>query len=384
MASQQSVIVIGLGIAGSSIAAALATRGHKVTAVEQFSPLHDRGSSHGDTRIYRRVPHEGSVYVEMANTSLRGWQTWNKLAGEDLYRQCGGIDAGPEGSHMVAAAENLCREYQQPFKLFSGSAFNREHPHFNLPSGWRVVYQPESGVVRPDATRAFLHRQARAAGAKLLLHDAVLALEPSSRKICVQTTKEILTADTLVVAAGSWLPKLLPELTLSLSTERRVLAWFHPSASDVGNHQFDHHSPIFVLDADGGWYGMPTPDGRLKIGHDKHLRQVIDPDQPPINPGREDAALLSTCIRKYFTGLAPEPHEMKPCIYTLTPDHNFIIDRHPDHANILIFSCCSGHGFKYAPAYGEIAADLLASKPRPDLAAFTLQSRHAEVTRFSA
>jgi len=133
MAAKQSVIVLGLGIAGSSIAAALATRGHHVTAIEQFGPLNDRGSSHGDTRIYRRVPHEGNVYVEMANISQQGWRAWNKASGDNLYLECGGIDAGPEDSHMVAAAEKLCREYHQPFQLFSGSAFNGEHPHFNLP-----------------------------------------------------------------------------------------------------------------------------------------------------------------------------------------------------------------------------------------------------------
>jgi sarcosine oxidase len=321
----------------------------------------------------------------MAAASLQGWRTWNALAGENLYLQCGGIDAGPEGSRMVAAAENLCREYGQPFKVFTGAEFNREHPHFNLPAAWRAIYQPESGVVRPDATRAFLYRQARASGARLLFHDAVLEIESSSTSVRVQTTKETLTADTLIVAAGSWLPTLLPELNIPLSTERRVLAWFDPSpAQNAGNHLDINHSPIFILDIDGGWYGMPTPGGRFKIGHDKHLHQVIDPDQPPINPGREDATLLSSCIRNYFTGIDPEPREMKPCIYTLTSDHHFLIDHHPSHANILIFSCCSGHGFKYAPSYGQIAADLLAGKPRPDLAQFSFAHLGGAAIRYSS
>ena len=382
MAKQPSTIVLGLGIAGSSIAATLASRGHQVTAIEQFSPLHERGSSHGDTRIFRRVPHEGPLYVDMAAVSLQGWRTWNAMAGEDLYLPCGGIDAGPEGSHMVAAAENLCREYRQPFQLFSGTAFNREHPHFNLPAAWRVVYQSESGVVRPDATRAFLHRQARASGARLLFHDAVLAIEPSSANVQVQTMKETLTADTLVVAAGSWLPALFPELNLHLSIERRILAWHRPS-SEQGRESLAR-MPIFIFDADGGWYGMPTPSGRLKIGHDKHLREAIDPSDQPILPNAEDVAKLSACIPTYFHGFERKPDEMKPCIYTITPDHHFLIDRHPSHSNILIFSCCSGHGFKYAPAYGEIAADLLASKPRPELTAFALHHTIPKINRFSA
>ena len=109
MPTQQHVIILGLGIAGSSIAATLASRGYRVTAIEQFSPLHERGSSHGDTRIFRPVPHEGPVYVAMAKACLPGWRIWNQAAGEDLYLECGGIDAGPEDSPMVQAAESLCK-----------------------------------------------------------------------------------------------------------------------------------------------------------------------------------------------------------------------------------------------------------------------------------
>jgi sarcosine oxidase len=390
MPTQPSVIVLGLGIAGSSIAAALSSRGLRVTAVEQFAPLHDRGSSHGDTRIFRRVPHEGAVYVEMAEVSLRGWRSWNqawrKADGEDLYLQSGGIDAGPESSAMVQSSESLCREYNQPFELLSGAAVNRKYPPYNLPADWRAVYQPASGVVRPDATRIFLHAQARAAGATLLHNTAVLGIEPSSSSVSVHTSAGKLTADHLIVSAGSWLPSLFPEFHLALSPERRVLAWFESSESSETSRQqspLSTNLPIFIFDADGGWYGMPTPDGRLKLGHDKHLRQTIDPTHPPIEPNAEDAAFLARCIHNYFPGLDPAPVAMKSCIYTLTPNHHFLIDHHPSHANILIFSCCSGHGFKYAPAYGEIAADLLAGIPRPDLAALRINRSGTPVVRYA-
>jgi len=145
----------------------------------------------------------------------------------------------------------------------------------------------------------------------------------------------------------------------------------------------DGRLPIFCLDADGGWYGMPTPDGRVKIGHDKHLRQKIDPDGLPIPASTEDAAMLSRCIRDYFVDIDEQPCEMKPCIYTLTEDHNFLIDRHPVHSNVLLFSCCSGHGFKYAPAYGEIAAELIDGNLSPEFSPFRLERGGAVVARFS-
>jgi sarcosine oxidase len=380
MSVQPHVIVLGLGVAGSSIAAGLAQRGYRVTGIEQFSPLHERGSSHGDTRIFRRVPHEGTVYVEMAEASYEGWRAWNRMAGDALFVACGGIDAGPEQSRLVQSAEKLCKQYEQPFELMDGQAFSRRHPHFKLPRDWRVVYQPSSGFVRPDATRSFLHEMAREHGARLLHDTAVLGIEYLVDGARVRTAQETVSGDFLVVAAGSWLSKLLPELQLDLSTERRVLAWFQPKAAA---ELMDGRVPILCLDAGGGWYGMPTPDGRMKIGHDKHLRQKIDPDQLPIPPDAGDAAKLSSCIREYFSGFNEQPNEMKTCIYTSTQDHHFIIDWHPMHLNVLVFSCCSGHGFKYAPAYGAIAADLIAGKPRQDLDLFRLDRRDVAVTRFS-
>jgi len=379
MPATPHAIVLGLGIAGSGIAATLAQRGYRVTGIEQFAPLHERGSSHGDTRIFRRVPHEGPVYVGIAEASYAGWHKWNRIAPEPLFLECGGIDAGPNASAMVRAAEDLCREYAQPFEAMDGGAFNRRYPHFQLPIDWRVVYQPRSGVVRPDATRLFLHAMARSHGATLLHKTAVLDIEYLSGGIRVRTAIETLQADFLVVAAGSWLPMLLPDLDFPLLTERRVLAWFEPTLPET---LADRRLPIFVLDADGGWYGMPTPDGRVKLGHDKHLRRHIDPNNSPFAANAEDEALLSQCATRYLVGFRDRPESMKPCIYTLSRDRHFLIDRHPKHASVLIFSCCSGHGFKYAPAYGEIAADLIAGKPRDDLAALRLSRGGSVATRF--
>ena len=412
--TQTSVLVLGLGIAGSSIAATLAHRGFRVTALEQFSPLHTNGSSHGDTRIYRRVPHEGPVYVEMAEISHRLWLQWNQLwrqsaqsgdldsyDGLDLYLPIGGIDAGPPESRLVQSAETLCRQYHQPYELLTAQTLHHRHPIYSLPANWTAIYQPNSGIVRPDATRTFLHTYARAAGATLLHNTTVLEINPTPAGITIRTqtasgSLETHHADYLITTAGSWTSSLFPDLHLPLAPERRVLAWYQPQQSLPTN------TPIFILDADGGWYGMPTPDGRLKLGHDKHLRQPVDrnsaPGTPasitgPAAPNAEDAAYLSRCIRTYFPTISPEPTQLASCIYTLTPDHHFLIDHHPTHPNILLFSPCSGHGFKFAPAYGQIAAGLLAGHPGADhptlnLSLFglsrTTTSAAARITRYSS
>ena len=316
----------------------------------------------------------------MAEAAYHGWRRWSHQANDALFIQCGGIDAGPEGSPMVAAAEGLCAQYEQPFELMSGDTLNRRYPHFSLPPDWRVVYQPQSGIVRPDATRSFLHNWARESGAILLHNTTVMSIDPSATGIRVSTSSQTIEADFLIVAAGSWLSHLFPELGLSLRTERRVLAWHQPL---VAENLIDGRLPIFILDADGGWYGMPTPDGRIKFGHDKHLRQPIDPRLSPIAPTDEDIAKLAPCVSRYLRGFEAAPSELKSCIYTLTDDHNFIIDRHPSHSHVLLFSCCSGHGFKFAPVYGEIAADLLANKARPELDPLRLAHSGSLVTRFA-
>jgi sarcosine oxidase len=379
MAAGTHVIVVGLGIAGSGIAATLAQRGFRVTAVEQFSPLHDRGSSHGDTRIFRRVPHEGDVYVGMAAASYDGWKAWNAAAKDELFVECGGIDAGPEASEMVRSAEELCWRYEQPFEVMSGETCSGRFPHFHLPADWRVVYQAKSGVVRPDATRTFLHAVAREAGARLMHETPVRGIEADALGVTVRLEGETLRGDFVVVSAGSWLPKLLPEVGLKLLPERRVLAW-HDAVD--GGELMDGHVPVFIFDADGGWYGMPTPGGRIKFGHDKHLREPVEPDQGAAAPGTTDEALLRGCVR-YLRGFREEPSEMKACIYTITEDHHFLVDWHPAHGNVLMFSACSGHGFKYAPVYGDMAADLISGKDRPELAPFRLGREVGGATRFA-
>jgi len=376
---QPHVLVLGLGIAGSSIAATLAANGIQVTAFEQFTALHEHGSSHGDTRIYRRVPHEGAVYVEMATSSWIGWREWSKMAGERLLVECGGIDAGPAGSPIVRASEKLARDYGQACEMMTGATLNHRYPHYNLPPDWEVAYQPGGGFVRPDATRTFLHKMARSAGATLLHETRVVDINLHSSGVTLRTEQESVSGDMLIVAAGSWLSRLLPQLEIPLATERRVLAWFKPERSEALS---DGRLPIFLMDNDGGWYGMPTPEGLLKLGHDKHFGEQINSDQPAIEPGEADAAKLMPCVERYFKGFASKPAAMKTCIYTITPDHHFIIDRHPGNANVILFSCCSGHGFKYAPAYGTIALDLVTGKSREDLAALGIKPSGNRITRY--
>ena len=353
------VAVIGLGIAGSSIAAALARRGYRVTAIEQFSLLHDRGSSHGDTRIFRRYPHEGQEYERLAGICLPLWRQWNEEAGENLLVTCGGIDAGPAGSPMVERSRDICARHPSvENRMLSGEEVNRGFPLFRLPPDWQTVFQPTSGYLRPDATLKFLHQRARDAGAALRERFPAV-IEATNQDVRVHGNGETIECDKVIVSAGGWLPSLLPELALPLSVERRVMGWFRLRD---GRKLNPGELPIFILDDAGAWYGMPTPDGCLKFGNHSHLREKIDSRQAVGEPDKKDEQLLASGASRYLNGFEEEPFRMKTCIYTINQGDRFIMDWHPDHPNVLIFSCCSGHGFKYGPAYGEIAVEMIEGK----------------------
>jgi len=373
---QTHIAVIGMGIAGSSIAAALARRGYRVTAVEQFALRHDRGSSHGDTRIFRRFPFEGPEYGRLAARSLPVWKQWNRDAGEELLVQCGGIDAGPPGSAAVAAARCLSELHPDPGNRFiDGAEINHSFPLLEVPPDWEAVYQPSSGYVRPDATLKFLQERARDAGARLL-ENFPATVEATGRGIRIHGPGETIECDTLFVAAGSWLPSLLPELRLPLSVERRVMGWFRLAD---GRKLVPGELPVFIFHLDGTWYGMPTPEGTLKAGNHSHLGEKIEAGQAG-EPCTADETLISECVKRYFNGIEGKPFRMKQCIYTINERDRFIMDWHPERPGIAIFSCCSGHGFKYGPVYGEIAVEMMEGKPSPDSEPFALKRGGAVTT----
>ncbi len=353
------IAIIGLGIVGSAVAAALAQTGHAVTAFEQFNPLHERGSSHGDTRIFRRVPFDGIEYIAMAEQSYPAWHDWNRAANEALFVETGGLDLGSTDAPSITASALLYREYKVPHAVMGYQDIMRRWPHFVLPQDVIGYFQPQSGYVRPDATMAFLHRQAKAHGA-LLHFNSTAQIEAIHPKPVIVADGFRQSFDYMVLASGGWLGQDFAPAQKWLRTERRVLAWLSPTAATA--QQFTQ-GPVFTLvHEQDDWYGMPTPDGLLKIGH--HLHQ-----QEPVKPGyaaaanAADTALLGKFMH-FLRGFNTRPTRMASCIYSLTPDNDFIIDTHPDADNILLLSCCSGHGFKYAPSYGHIAVAWVAGQWR--------------------
>lgn len=358
------VAVVGLGIAGLSICARLALEGHDVSGFEQFEPMHTNGSSHGDTRIMRLTPGEGEVYVALARRAGPAWRTWEGLAGQPLIEWTGGLMAGPRGSPFVLSCQQLSKT---PAALLRGDAI---HPltrgYVAMPYEWDVFRQEDAGVIAADATRAFLLRQVARWGAKL--HHNV-KIEAPIDGLTLNIGGEQRAFDAIVVSAGAWARTLLPEFAGKLEVKRRVVGWFETETPRL--------LPVICADNEAGVYGMPAPRGHYKLGFHA-LGGATDPDEVR-EPDANDAAMLSEQVTTLLPKHNPKPVRMARCLYTVTPDENFMITPSRAHERVLMFSACSGHGFKYAPTFGELAHEWLTGRPSRELEA--LMHPRADVTR---
>lgn len=349
------IAVVGLGIAGLSICARLAVAGHQVYGFDQYEPMHENGSSHGDTRIMRLTPGEGEVFVRLARRAAPLWRTWEGLAGRPLIEWTGGLMAGPEGSPFVLACQQAS---DKPAGLMRGNAIHAmTRGAIAMPREWEVFRQEDAGVIAADATRAFLLKQAASWGARLFHNKRIQApIEGATLNI----DGEARSFDAVIVAAGAWARALLPEFSGKLAVKRRVVAWFQTEAPKL--------LPVICIDNEEGVYGMPAPRGLYKLGFHAIGGAVSNPDLVR-DPDDEDARLLSKQAQLLLPQHDPNPVRMARCLYTVTPDENFLIAQSATHERVLMFSACSGHGFKYAPVLGELAQEWLEGNRSPELEA---------------
>jgi len=343
------VIILGLGGMGSAAAAHLAQRGQRVLGLEQFGSAHDYGSSHGESRVVRQSYFEGPAYVPLLT---RAYELWDDL---DLLTLTGGLYVGAQGSSAVVGARRAAEEHDLPHELLDSRDVRRRFPTFAPSADEVALYEPRAGWVRPEATvTAHLERAARA-GAQLGFHSPVVSWSERREEVVVTTAGGARhTAGRLVVAAGAWAPNVLLRFNLPLTVTRQVLAWFTPRSAGFD----DPRHPVFLHDPVGGLmlYGLPQVGSTVKValfyGGAETTPDTVD---RTITPEEIDA--LRAAAERIVPGAAGAATRAATCLYTLTPDHHFVIDRPSDR--VLIVSCCSGHGFKFVPVIGEIVADLI-------------------------
>ncbi|MWV65271.1 N-methyl-L-tryptophan oxidase [Halorubrum sp. JWXQ-INN 858] len=368
MSERYDVIVVGVGGMGSAAAYHLADRGLDVLGLEQYDVPHDKGSSHGVTRIIRKPQYEDPAYVPLVERAYERWRDLEAFTGRDLLYTTGGIDAGPPDSDVVRGSIASCREHDLDHEVLDAAAVNERFPGYDLPADHRAVYQPDGGFLVPEQCIIAHVEAARAAGATIRAREAVRDLTPrgssalddsegADGSVRVTTTKDTYEADRVVVTAGAWAPKLLPELEGIAVPERQVLAWLQPRTP--ARFERDRF-PVFVHETDEGhYYGFPRHDvPGFKFGKFNHLGETVDPDAMGREPRPRDERVLREYAERYFPDGAGPTTKLATCTFTNTPDGHFVLDRLPDEPRITVGAGFSGHGFKFASVVGEVLADL--------------------------
>lgn len=370
------VIVVGLGAMGSSALLHLARAGATVLGVEQFTPGHARGSSHGQTRIIRTAYAEGERYVPLARRSWELWDELSTLAGERLVRRTGGLVMGPEGSAPVLAPVVSARAHGLPYEIYDPSALRERFPQHRVDPDTTAFFEEDAGVIRPESSVLAALRVARSFGAEVRTGTAVDQVTADAARPSIRIGTREIAARHIVVAGGAWLRTLVPPVATEISVVRRVVGWFEPR--DPEEYAADRF-PVFIRsDASGArtWYGLPgldSPEVKVALHIWPGLDEPVDPRVGARQPDGEDGALLTEIVERTLPGLRPEPVRMQACMYSNTPDHDFLVGGRPDLPGLTILGGFSGHGFKFAPVLGEIARDLaLEGRTRWDIAPFAL------------
>jgi sarcosine oxidase len=359
MSERYDSIVIGLGGMGSATAFHLARRGRRVLGLEQYDLLHELGSSHGLTRIIRLAYHEDPSYGPLLHRAYELWHELEALAGERLLVTTGSLEGGDEDGPMFTGALEAARLHDLPHEILDAAEIERRYPAYaSLDPGVKAVWQPDGGFLLAERTILAHVNQALRHGADLHFREPVVGWRATaSGGVEVETAAGRYDAGELVICAGAWAGRLVPQLAGLAVPERQVLGWFQPLEPELF---VPERFPVFVLDvAEGMFYGFPVHDvPGFKLGCYHHLREPIDPSDPDRSTRPDDEALLRGFTARYFPRAAGPTLMLKACIFTNSPDEHFLIGRLDDTPQVVVAAGFSGHGYKFCSVVGEIMADL--------------------------
>ena len=368
--AQYDVVVIGLGATGSAALNQLARRGLKVLGIERFAPGHDNGSSHGETRIIRLGYFEHPSYVPLLRRTYELWRELEAASARKLMHITGIVEIGPPDGTVAPGTLLASRTHSIPHEVLDADAVMRRFPAFRIPGDYMGVVQPDGGFLLPEAAVTAQIELAKTAGAEVRTATTVSAVKQRKSGVRIRFGWRSIDAATAIVCAGPWAKQLVPQLPVRVT--RQVMAWFEPrDAAPFSAGKF----PVFLLESRHGvHYGFPPHDGRrVKIAKHHHRDETVDPDRYDRAITATDESQIRPALADHLPAANGRLIAAKTCLYTVTPDGDFIIDRLPDAPDIIVASPCSGHGFKFAPVIGEILAELAtAGSTRHDISRFRL------------
>ncbi|UHQ98260.1 N-methyl-L-tryptophan oxidase (plasmid) [Natrinema zhouii] len=347
---------------GSAATYHLSKQGYDVLGLEQFDIPHSKGSSHGVTRIIRKAYFEDLGYVPLLDHAYDLWKDLEEEYGQQLLFEKGSIAAGRAESEDYKNALLACEQYDLPYEILSSAELSERYPAWNLPDDYKALFQPDGGYLDSDRCLIAHVQQAQEHGATIKAREKVIDWRSTSKGIKVETNKSEYTADRLVITAGAWISDLVNELQSTTSVERQVLTWLQPTEPE----NFDPSNfPVFTITVDEGqFYGFPeykVPG--FKFGKHHHEEELVDPNEENWRePTLADEQTLRNFAERYLPTGAGSTLALRTCMYTNSPDENFIIDTHPDNDDVVIATGFSGHGYKFCSVVGEVIADLVDTK----------------------
>jgi len=375
------IIVVGLGAVGSATAYQLSRRHAKVLGLDRFQPPHNRGSSHGETRITRLALGEGEHYVPFVRRSHKIWRELERATGRSLLRSIGGLIYGSSSCRTAAHGAvdflqttiEVAKRQDIAHEVLAAAHLRKRFPQFRLRGDETGYYEPEAGYLLPEACITTQLELAQTHGATVRMCEQVLDWQANGEGVSVATDCARYEADRLILCAGPWLPDLVKPLAPRVKVFRQTLFWFQPDGPpDLFSPD---RMPVFIRVPDAQAqmvYGFPMInglDGGLKVAGEQFDRAVAPNDVGDEVQEAEKSAMHA--LASQHLRISPRCVRTAACKYTVTPDFGFVIDRHPDSERVWFASACSGHGFKHSAAVGEALAEItLNGSSRLDLSPF--------------
>ena len=354
------VAVIGTGSIGSMALWQLARSGVSAIGFEQYGIAHDQAAAGGETRIFRTAYLEGAEYVPILQRALDLWRELEAESGRDLLTLNGGLMIGHRDSEAMHNVMASISEFELSHEVLDAEAMSARYPQHVMAPDETAILDHAAGVLRPEFAVAAAAYRARTLGAELRSHERVLDIAAGSDSVTVRTDEREYTVEQAIVTAGPWTSKYAPSLAPHIGPRRLVMTWYQ--AEDVARWRPDA-CPIFIRDSeDAHIFGLPTVDGgSVKVApHSDDLDAAFDDaDTLDRNVAVEAVRGINAAVARHLRGLIPEPVRVSAYMDGYTSDSHGIVGRAPGAENVWLLGAFSGHGFKMAPAFGQIATDLV-------------------------
>jgi sarcosine oxidase len=343
---------------GSATCYHLARRAVRVLGLERFGIPHALGSSHGYSRVIRMAYFEHPDYVPLLRRASELWRELEQAAGQTLFHEVGGVYMGPPTGHVVAGATDAARRHGLAHEALSHAALAERFPQFKVPGDFTGVWEPRAGFLLPEKVVAAQAELALRNGADLRGREAVLDWSAGASGVTVRTNKGEYHADKLLFCGGPWTGRIVRDLGVELVVTRQVLGWVWPRKPELFRLGL---FPVWGIEAADGSlsYGFPMTGDNPGLKVARHGRgPATDPDNVVRDATAADEAEVHSILSRNLPDGDGPTLSVRICLYTMSPDEHFIIDRHPGHERVTVASGFSGHGFKFASVVGEVLADL--------------------------